>query len=188
MSLRRYTTEITPAWTSIPYRQEYHFSKVLHAAETGWPQPCEPPWLEWSLPCWPYCGVHDDRLLHLLAFLWQHWRKSLLLFWLRKNACSVFLFILLFHMNSHFLSSFCGALNLVQFHLSFHFSLFHLFLSFFSHSSFCNQSIMMHIHSFLFSILNSTLQSHKMEKTLAFYWCSFTFPETYIIFNVLLIG
>lgn len=161
---------------------------MLHAAETGWPQPCEPPWLEWSLPCWPYCGVHDDRLLHLLAFLWKHWRKPLLLFWLRKNACSVFLFILLFHMNSHFLSSFCGALNLVQFHLSFHFSLFQLFLSFFPHSSFCNQSIMMHIHSFLFSILNSTLQNHKMEKTLAFYWCSFTFPETYIIFNVLLIG
>lgn len=55
-----------------------------------------------------------------------------------KDTCSIFLFILLFHVNSQFFPSFCSALYLVYSRLSIHFTLFHLFVSFLLHSSFAH--------------------------------------------------
>lgn len=79
-------------------------------------------------------------------------------FCLGKNACSVFLFILLFHVNSHFFSSFRSVFYVVYSRLTFHFSLSQLIFPISSHSSFGYQAIVMSVHSPLLAILQSTLQ------------------------------
>lgn len=96
--------------------------------------------------------------LHALSISW-------------KNASSVFLFILLFHVHSHFFSSLCGAFYLVYSRLSIHLSLFQLLLPFKHHSSFGHQSIVMGINSSLFTILQRILQQMVPKNCSNFRYC-----------------
>lgn len=77
---------------------------------------------------------------------------------LGKNACSVFLFILLFDVNSHFFSLFRSRFYFVYSRLTIQFSLFHLFFPLHPHSPLALQAVVVCIYSPLFAILQSTLQ------------------------------
>ena len=78
-----------------------------------------------------------------------------------KNACSVFLFILLFYVNPHFFSQLCRVFHLVCSCLPINFSQFHMLFPLIFHSSFTCQSVVMRFNSPLLAILQCILQGDK---------------------------